>query len=446
MYFCDVLKIEHMNIQIKHLGPIRNAKIDLNHRLIVFCGPNSTGKTYASYAIYFLSKIKDNGFIPLSQGQIIELLREDTTSLDLDLDLLWQFEQQAFKALNEQLWRFFALPASKQNDYFSKTSIETIEDEKTFKERILNLSLSWEINLSNQQLCIEVSKAKDSLRLVLRISKKSFDQELLLKKVSLSKIYSYLIFNNIIPCAIFPVERSSIYTFKAELPKENPWNDVRYPLPIQKSLDLAQSIEQIQKQESPYFSFAETLENKLLKGKISISKDGNLEFNVDQHKGQALAFHQSSSIVKVLAALILHLKHLAKKNELIIIDEPEINLHPDNQILFARIIAQMIRQGLRVMISTHSDYILREINNLLRIGASKAARNKAAELGYQENEWLNAAETAVYLFNPKHPKSPRVQVEKITYQEQGFGIPSIDESIDRQNYISEELFFAKDDE
>ena len=35
-----------MKIQIKELGAIKEATIDLSKKLTVFCGPNGTGKTY----------------------------------------------------------------------------------------------------------------------------------------------------------------------------------------------------------------------------------------------------------------------------------------------------------------------------------------------------------------------------------------------------------------
>lgn len=44
-----------MKINIKGLGAIKEATIDLNKSLTVFCGHNNTGKTYVSYIIYALT-------------------------------------------------------------------------------------------------------------------------------------------------------------------------------------------------------------------------------------------------------------------------------------------------------------------------------------------------------------------------------------------------------
>ena len=41
-----------MKIEIKNLGAVKSATIDISKKLNLFCGPNGTGKTYVAYAIY----------------------------------------------------------------------------------------------------------------------------------------------------------------------------------------------------------------------------------------------------------------------------------------------------------------------------------------------------------------------------------------------------------
>jgi len=50
-------KKHEMKINIKNLGIIKNAEIDLSKDLIVFTGYNNTGKTYLNYLLYGLYKI-----------------------------------------------------------------------------------------------------------------------------------------------------------------------------------------------------------------------------------------------------------------------------------------------------------------------------------------------------------------------------------------------------
>ena len=45
-----------MKIEIKNLGAVKSATIDISKKLNLFCGPNGTGKTYIAYAIYDIFK------------------------------------------------------------------------------------------------------------------------------------------------------------------------------------------------------------------------------------------------------------------------------------------------------------------------------------------------------------------------------------------------------
>ncbi len=64
-----------MIITVKNLGVIKKAEFDTSKKLTVFCGPNSTGKTYLFYVIYALfSNANTNGFnIDLIKKKIGEI-------------------------------------------------------------------------------------------------------------------------------------------------------------------------------------------------------------------------------------------------------------------------------------------------------------------------------------------------------------------------------------
>ena len=51
-----------------------------------------------------------------------------------------------------------------------------------------------------------------------------------------------------------------------------------------------------------------------------------------------------------------------------IIEEPEAHLHPAAQTHVAVALARLVRAGLRVIITTHGEWLLKEIGNLMREG------------------------------------------------------------------------------
>jgi hypothetical protein len=228
--------------------------------------------------------------------------------------------------------------------------------------------------------------------------------------------------------------------------KQNPFDflfkrSMRYPLAIRDGLQIANDMENLQKYKSPYYAFADKLEAELLQGKISISRYGEMLFAPDKAKTIQLPIHLTASVVKTLTSLTFYLRYLAEKNDLIIIDEPELNLHPDSQIFLTRIFAQMLNRGLRLLVSTHSDYIIRELNNLIMLSnTSPAVKNKAVELNYKEDESIPFDEVNAYLFNYKG--RGKVTVKSVPVSESGFKVETIDSAIKSLNYASEELYYA----
>jgi len=61
----------------------------------------------------------------------------------------------------------------------------------------------------------------------------------------------------------------------------------------------------------------------------------------------------ASSMVKELAPLYLCLRYLVEPDELLIIDEPEMNLHPAAQVQIIEFLAMLVQAGLKVLITTH---------------------------------------------------------------------------------------------
>ena len=75
----------------------------------------------------------------------------------------------------------------------------------------------------------------------------------------------------------------------------------------------------------------------------------------------------ASSMVSELAPVVLFLRHVVKPGEVLIIEEPESNLHPAMQVEFMRQLAAVVNAGVRIMITTHSEWILDELANLVRL-------------------------------------------------------------------------------
>lgn len=83
--------------------------------------------------------------------------------------------------------------------------------------------------------------------------------------------------------------------------------------------------------------------------------------------GDDLPITAAASSVKEMAPLQLLIKKRDIKTVAVLIEEPEAHLHPLKQRMIADAIVAMAKYGAMLQITTHSDYFLRRINDLVRL-------------------------------------------------------------------------------
>lgn len=208
----------------------------------------------------------------------------------------------------------------------------------------------------------------------------------------------------------------------------------RYALPINDYIYWIYDIEQAAKQpKTPFANFADELEF-LLGGRVSISQFGDLQFT--PFGGNLLPIHLSSSLVKSLSGLVIYFRHLAKEGDVIMIDEPELNLHPENQIRLARVLAKITNRGFNLIFSTHSDYILKELSNLTIMANDFEGKEALVErYNYDEKAFLPKDKIKVYAFQNQ-------TIEEVKITEEGFDLQKIDEVISDMAQRSDDIYFS----
>ncbi|MEO1927147.1 MAG: AAA family ATPase, partial [Nautiliaceae bacterium] len=112
----------------------------------------------------------------------------------------------------------------------------------------------------------------------------------------------------------------------------------------------------------------EYIEHNIIHGIIKEKKEHNYtKYYLNTHN-KNLELHITSSATVELLPIIVFLKHFVTlQDKLLIIEEPEAHLHPKAQIHIARFISLMVNYGIKVLITTHSDYIINELNNLIKL-------------------------------------------------------------------------------
>ena len=118
-------------------------------------------------------------------------------------------------------------------------------------------------------------------------------------------------------------------------------------------------------------AMSEVVEKNLLAGgvvRLRPSETGYPSFAYRPANWDAdLPLMRTSSMVSELAPVVLYLRHLVRPGNLLIIEEPESHLHPAMQARFARELARLVRFGVRIMLTTHSEWMLEALANLVRL-------------------------------------------------------------------------------
>ena len=84
---------------------------------------------------------------------------------------------------------------------------------------------------------------------------------------------------------------------------------------------------------------------------------------------------------------------------MLIIEEPESHLHPGAQTKIAQTLARLVRAGVRVLITTHSNFLLQQIGNLIREGELR----KQGESTSESEDYLKAEEVGAWQFHKNKP-------------------------------------------
>lgn len=159
-------------------------------------------------------------------------------------------------------------------------------------------------------------------------------------------------------------------------------------------------------------------------------------------------------ICKVVLAKAIYLNQLAAPGELLMVDEPELNLHPENQRRVARLFSRLVNVGVKVFITTHSDYIIKELNTLIMLNQGGKRLSEIAEReGYRKEELLKADKVSVFIAKEELIKLD--SLKKKTYcqtlvpaaidAKMGIEASSFDKTIEEMNRIQEEIVWGDDE-
>ncbi|WP_086238578.1 AAA family ATPase [Campylobacter devanensis] len=441
-----------MNFKVKNLGLLNQAEIEIGD-LTILCGENNSGKTYAVYAFY--------GFWRLLPENINELiLRHKDSFIQKEKNII-AIEETKFIQIHTNL-------KNEMNKLYKNKLVKVLGgNANIYKDAKFELSfeiLNYEKIFKQQNSFFNVYKADENIIF------EFFDRDDLSSQ-NIHLFLVYLIISRLFyrhQINIISVERTGIAMFYSELNisrnnilaglTQNNQGDIidninnyiqkatsRYPLPITDNISLINDISNVTNQKS---FIAESKNNEILDllwqivGGKYIINDYGLQFATGAkqkilQKHKTINIQQTSSSVKSLFLLDLYIRFQAQKNDILIIDEPELNLHPKNQILLARLLVMLVNIGIKVFISTHSDYILREFSSCICLKNISDENLKNLE-EYSKQMQLDANKVRAYQ-TIKIRDEITTESVKIT-QDDGIFMETFNEVINMQNITQDKIY------
>ena len=377
---------------VKSMGSVREGEF-AQKPLTVFCGLNNTGKTWVLYSLYHY--LKSLAVVREMPGEFGIEVPDNETLAEFVPDL-----ESLNQSISSELAFFFNSSSFISSDTsFGLTNQANLGEAISFAETAKPFLMPAE-RTGLHLIFRELNARRTSL--LHRLSRPTVEPQYLLRDVILSP----------------------------------------YAGPVADYIDWLNNLWKLQ--ENPavlYRSHASWMRSRLLNGGFRLDRDtGSIEFRpYKTGRGdpptKVLGLHVTSSAVKSLFGLWFYLTYQATPGSVLMIDEPELNLHPARQRLVARLLARLVNQGIYVVLSTHSDYIVREFNILVML-SHKKAKNLRRRHRYRDDEVLDPAGVGAYHFENNTIKKFE------TTQEGGINASTFDHIIEEMNESYNDIYFA----
>ena len=164
--------------------------------------------------------------------------------------------------------------------------------------------------------------------------------------------------------------------------------------------------------------------------------------------GKKMSLTAAASSIKEISPLLYY---FFNKNESscfsYCLEEPEAHLHPCSQIKIADLIASFLNKGNMFQITTHSDYFLQRINQLIKLGDIRNADEEAFEKlcderGLLKSSYIDRSKVKAYFFHKN--AEGKVEVEDMPLTQDGISYKTFYDITrdlnEREEYINEQLY------
>lgn len=413
---------DHMKkiiINIKKFGPLQEVSFQVAP-FMVFTGMSKLGKSYANYLVYYL-------FTNLSDlrecTKLYESLigKESSGSFTLSGDLLSTYLHDNVRAFMRALLGDPTIECDVDflfPEFGEPLHVEYQEVAAT--EEDIEKRLGYTVNIS-------INGKKVSRNSIIR------NTALTVRVYSLKVLSRRLLENFYAATLIFPPANGALinanYSLTSSINRDGMYGRFLF------DNDYCTSIWSTDEQ-STYLNQIK----KITDGDVVTEEDK--EFLV-LDGGEHVNMSAAASSIKEISPLLFLLKNHPDTNAAICLEEPEAHLHPSMQIQVADLIAECINNGFLFHITTHSDYFMDRLNQLIKLGNIRK-KNEATfkeyctANGLSEKTFLDGNNVKAYFFH-RDDETGKVVIEKLPVEEGGIPMKTFYETVEKMRKQDEQI-------
>ena len=377
---------------IDNIGPIKKCDIEINDYM-VFTGPQASGKSTVAKSIFYFNHLKDILFLTVQR----ECINKEAVSLEF---LESKFRDNAISDLRQSFGFFLA----NQNE----SNIQFFYDNGAW------VSVKGVNHGLIQLVGMEYS---DSVRKGLKLLVDLLNEKLSIDSQKISKVIQEEIFANSMEVVYIPAGRSLITVLNSQISYLYSVMDDRQKKSIdyctknflERILQIKPSFEDglrkmvqgaqksdVREHDGQVFEIALELMQKVLKGEYRC-ENGQDQLLLEGDKQVLLNYASSGQQEAVWIINVLLYYMMDDRKAYFIIEEPESHLFPDAQKAITEFITLAKNGRNKVVLTTHSPYVLGSINNLLYANrVSREVDEEKLQKILSKHLWLNFETLSAY--------------------------------------------------
>jgi len=379
-----------MRVRVTHLGPLVEGELDLSAPLMVLMGLNGSGKTWLTWVLYTLSVVSPRLLEEALAPQVRPHLRDGV--LHLQGAALASFWAVARASLGPAVCQTLPTVFGLADEHFAQCTVECLAAEPhriaavttrdgflyAFDEDGLYLGPSdlpdRPQGVLSEARAIELAAVVAAYALRPQVLAMPAERAGLLV---LSRPLARAMFSGTkrLPERVVIAAPDGPHVQMVSPREADPLEGL--PLPLRGFLEASAAADM----RTPPSGAEAQMDRVLLKGTVRFDEDRGARFAPDASGALPVTLPQAPSGVKALALLGRLLRESEARGAWLMLDEPEINLHPSLQVVLSRMLVEAIHRGARLLVSTHSDYILRELSHCV-MAAHPAALSVREAYGY----------------------------------------------------------------